>query len=232
MNDTLDFISKGVYLRNGLNDENFNKLFPFYLSVYKKGAKPILAYQDREIIMDTIFRQNGIPNNYIQYTFPNEYNIQDDEKDGKTKMYLSAEVEHYKHVELKCEESSTNNEIILYTALSLNETSNENQTTSNEITTDKAETKTNIPAENTNKAETKTNNTDVDENTYVDPYVGQCFVEFCQTCQSSKSYYCSRCQNSNYEINSASGSCVLKTESNIAISFVDIFGYLTKSTKK
>ena len=246
MNDTLDFISKGVYLRNGLNDENFNKLFPFYLSVYKKGAKPILAYQDREIIMDIIFRQNGIPNNYIQYTFPNEYNIQDDEKDGKTKMYLSAEVEHYKHVELKCEESSTNNEIILYTALSLNETSNENQTTSNEITTDKAETKTNIPAENTNKAETKTdipaentnkaetktNNTDVDENTYVDPYVGQCFVEFCQTCQSSKSYYCSRCQNSNYEINSASGSCVLKTESNIAISFVDIFGYLTKSTKK
>ena len=131
-------------------------MFPFYLSVYKKGAKPILAYQDREIIMDIIFRQNGIPNNYIQYTFPNEYNIQDDEKDGKTKMYLSAEVEHYKHVELKCEESSTNNEIILYTALSLNETSNENQTTSNEITTDKAETKTDIPAENTNKAETKT----------------------------------------------------------------------------
>ena len=65
----------------------------------------------------------------------------------------------------------------------------------------------------------------------MDPNAGKCFVDFCQTCQSTRSYYCSVCQNNNYEINTASGSCVEKTLIPPAISFVDIFGFKKDSTK-
>ena len=77
----------------------------------------------------------------------------------------------------------------------------------------------------------KTDSSNLDEDPYVDPYSGQCFVLFCQTCLSTRSYYCSVCQNNTYEVNNASGSCVEKTPIPPAISFVDIFGYTRRKTK-
>ena len=101
----------------------------------------------------------------------------------------------------------------------------------------KPDTKTDGAAINSDNPHTETNgtdptspNTNLAEDPYVDPNAGECFVESCQTCLSSRSYYCSVCDN-NYEVNAASGSCVEKTAIPPAISFVDIFGFIRKASK-
>ena len=104
--DTLNYITKGLYLKNGIS--NFNEVFPFYLGTSYKGLRDITAYQNREYSLEKIFTENGIPTNYVKFYYPNVY-------DGKTKMFLNAEVQQLTDLELKCEEeSSSNNEVILY----------------------------------------------------------------------------------------------------------------------
>ena len=316
MNETIHYVTKGLYLRSGIMEEDFEKLFPFYIGERRKGVKSIDAYQDRTTILEAMFAQNGIATNFFKLYYPDELEQRDIADDRKTRMYLNAEVQYYKDLELKCEEPSTNNEIKLYGVIAEEEFSGNqtNQTSINETTTnkietktdipvggtdkvetktevpdqktekvdtktevpvertekvdtktevpdtktenvetgtnatetrtenvgtktdvseektDKMETKTNAPEEKTENAETKTDNTNNDDDTYVDPYAGQCFVQFCQTCEATKSYFCSKCESSNYEINSASGSCVLKTTPP-AISFADIYGFTMKKTK-
>ena len=442
MNETIHYVTKGLYLRSGIMEEDFEKLFPFYIGERRKGVKSIDAYQDRTTILEAMFAQNGIATNFFKLYYPDELEQRDIADDRKTRMYLNAEVQYYKDLELKCEEPSTNNEIKLYGVIAEEEFSGNqtNQTSINETTTNKIETKTDIPVggtdkvetktevpdqktdkeetktevpdqktdkvetktevpvqktdkvdtktevpesktdkvdtktevpesktdkvetktevpvektekvdtktevpvektekvdaktevpdaktdkvetktevpvdktdkvetktevpdqktekvdtktevpvertekvdtktevpdtktenvetgtnatetrtenvgtktdvseektdkmetkanapeEKTENAETKTDNTNNDDDTYVDPYAGQCFVQFCQTCEATKSYFCSKCESSNYEINSASGSCVLKTTPP-AISFADIYGFTMKKTK-
>ena len=302
MNETIHYVTKGLYLRSGIMEEDFEKLFPFYIGERRKGVKSIDAYQDRTTILEAMFVQSGIATNFFKLYYPDELEQRDIADDRKTRMYLNAEVQYYKDLELKCEEPSTNNEIKLYGVIAEEEFSGNqtNQTSINETTTnkietktdipvggtdkvetktevpvektekvdiktevpdtktenvetgtnatetrtenvgtktdvseektDKMETKTNAPEEKTENAETKTDNTNNDDDTYVDPYAGQCFVQFCQTCEATKSYFCSKCESSNYEINSASGSCVLKTTPP-AISFADIYGFTMKKTK-
>ena len=106
--DTLNYITKGLYLKNGIS--NFNEVFPFYLGTSYKGLRDITAYQNREYSLEKIFTENGIPTNYVQFYYPNP-NIYN----SKTRMLLNAEVQKFTDLELKCEEeSSSNNEVILY----------------------------------------------------------------------------------------------------------------------
>jgi len=72
--------------------------------------------------------------------------------------------------------------------------------------------------------------TNIDEDDYVDPNAGKCFVEYCSSCLSDRSYFCSVC-NTNYQVNKASGSCEEIYDIPPAISFVDIFGYSQRRTK-
>ena len=309
MNETINYVTKGLYLRSGIMEEDFEKLFPFYIGERRKGVKTIDAYEDRATFLESMFVQNGIDANFLKLYYPDDSSETTSlADDRKTRMVLNAEVQYYKDLELKCEEPSTNNEIRLYYGVLLEEEELGNQTSINETKTDipvvgtekvetkteipipmtdkvetkteipipktekveiktnaleektekveiktnaleektekvetktnaleekteKVETKTNALEEKTEKVETKTDNTNNDGDTYVDPFAGQCFVQFCQTCEATKSYFCSKCENSNYEINSASGSCILKTPTRPAISFVDIFGFSMKETK-
>ena len=106
--DTLNYITRSLYLKNGASD--FDSLFPFHLGSSTKGIKDVSAYQNKEYVLEKIFTENGIPTNYVQFYYPNP-NIYN----SKTRMLLNAEVQKFTDFELKCEEeSSSNNEVILY----------------------------------------------------------------------------------------------------------------------
>ena len=113
MNDTVNYITKGLFLRNGFRDK-FYEIFPFYISEYYKGVKPVAAYQDRVTNMERVFTENGIPTKFVKLYYPDENYQTELADDRKTRMYLMAHVDYFKNEELVCEEPSSNNEVILY----------------------------------------------------------------------------------------------------------------------
>ena len=113
MNDSIDNVTIGLYLRHGIHD-NFDDTFPFSLGTWVKGLKNIVAKKNYVYNMEKIFTENGIPINFVKYYYSAD-NYQTSKADGRmTRMYLNAEVQFYKNLKLTCEESSSNNEIILY----------------------------------------------------------------------------------------------------------------------
>ncbi|MBO6243880.1 MAG: hypothetical protein J6O41_04875, partial [Clostridia bacterium] len=113
MNNTIDFIAKSIYLRNG-DYENFDKLFSFSLGTNVRGRKEILAFRNRVDNMEKIFTENGIPTNYVKLYYPDDNKSKSNVDDRKTRMYICAESLHYKDVELVCDEPTSEKEVILY----------------------------------------------------------------------------------------------------------------------
>ena len=124
MNETVNYITNGIFLRNGINDEKFNELFPFSLSEYKRGIGNIISYHNAVYNMEKIFTENGIPVNFVKYHYPdeNEYRKPDDRQ---TRMYLAADRRYFKDLELKCDvPSSSDKEVILYAIWGKNDAGN------------------------------------------------------------------------------------------------------------
>ena len=133
MNETVNYITNGIFLRDGINDEKFNELFPFSLSEYKRGIGNIISYHNAVYNMEKIFTENGIPVNFVKYHYPdeNEYRKPDDRQ---TRMYLAADRRYFKDLELKCDvPSSSDKEVILYAIWGKNDADdNGNDTAKNE----------------------------------------------------------------------------------------------------
>ena len=51
----------------------------------------------------------------------------------------------------------------------------------------------------------------------------KCLVVDCKTCKSGNNYFCSECESTKFEVNSATGQCVKKTEIVPAVTWKDIF---------
>ena len=112
MNDTLDLFAKCIYLRQGQYDV-FDKLFPFNLGYTIRGSN-IVAFKNRVDNMEKIFTENGIPTNYVKHYYPDDNYIYSMIDDRKTRMYIAAEMPHFKDQELKCENPTSEKEVILY----------------------------------------------------------------------------------------------------------------------
>ena len=112
MNDTLNLFAKSIYLRQGQYDV-FDKLFPFILGYGIKGSN-IVAFKNRVDNMEKIFTENGIPTNYVKHYYPDDNYIYSMIDDRKTRMYIAAEMPHFKDQELKCENPTSEKEVILY----------------------------------------------------------------------------------------------------------------------
>ena len=89
MNETINYVTKGLYLRSGIMEENFEKLFPFYIGERKKGLKTVDAQLDYVTILQAMFSQNGIATNFVKYYYPDDINYRNPD-DRKTRMYLDA----------------------------------------------------------------------------------------------------------------------------------------------
>ena len=63
-------------------------------------------------------------------------------------------------------------------------------------------------------------------------YSKYCMVKNCKTCKYGNNYFCSQCLLDNYEVNSATGSCVKKLPKDPVISWKDIFRLSFNSTTK
>lgn len=113
MNNTIDFIAKSLYLRNGAY-EDFDKLFPFSLGASQRGIKIIDAFRNRVDNMEKIFTENGIPTNFVKLYYPDDNVLLSVFDDRKTRMYICAESLHYKDTELVCDEPTSEKEVILY----------------------------------------------------------------------------------------------------------------------
>ena len=61
-------------------------------------------------------------------------------------------------------------------------------------------------------------------------YSKKCIVKNCKTCKYGNNYFCSQCLLDNYEVNSATGSCVKKLPKAPAISWKDIYRLSFNST--
>ena len=133
MNETVNYITNGIFLRNGINDEKFNELFPFSLSEYKRGIGNIISYHNAVYNMEKIFTENGIPVNFVKYHYPDENEYRDPD-DRQTRMYLAADRRYFKDLELKCDvPSSSDKEVILYAIWGKNDADdNGNDTAKNE----------------------------------------------------------------------------------------------------
>ena len=64
--------------------------------------------------MEKIFTENGIPTNYVKLYYPDDNYLYSVFDERKTRMYISAEMQHFNNLELKCEEPTSEKEIILY----------------------------------------------------------------------------------------------------------------------
>ena len=51
----------------------------------------------------------------------------------------------------------------------------------------------------------------------------KCLVVDCKTCKSGNNYFCNECESTKFEVNSATGQCVKKTEIIPAVTWKDIF---------
>ena len=60
----------------------------------------------------------------------------------------------------------------------------------------------------------------------------KCMVNYCKTCRPNNIYYCSSCINSNYILNTLTGSCVKKVETVPSVTWKDIFRLELNSGKK
>ena len=60
----------------------------------------------------------------------------------------------------------------------------------------------------------------------------KCMVKYCKKCKSGNNYVCDTCISSDYVVNSASGSCVKKTDIVPAITWKDIFRLQMNSVKE
>ena len=124
MNETVNYITNGIFLRDGINDEKFNELFPFSLSEYKRGIGNIISQHNYVYNMEKIFTENGIPVNFVKYHYPDE-NQDRQPDDRQTRMYLAADKRYFKDLELKCDvPSSSDKEVILYAIWGKNDAGN------------------------------------------------------------------------------------------------------------
>ncbi len=124
MNETVNYITNGIFLRDGINDEKFNELFPFSLSEYKRGIGNIISQHNYVYNMEKIFTENGIPVNFVKYHYPDE-NQDRQPDDRQTRMYLAADRRYFKDLELKCDvPSSSDKEVILYAIWGKNDAGN------------------------------------------------------------------------------------------------------------
>ena len=64
--------------------------------------------------MEKIFTENGIPTNYVKLYYPDDNYLYSMIDDRKTRMYIAAEMLHFKNLELKCDEPTSEKEVILY----------------------------------------------------------------------------------------------------------------------
>jgi hypothetical protein len=64
--------------------------------------------------MEKIFTENGIPTNYVKLYYPDDNYLYSVFDERKTRMYISAEMQHFNNLELKCEEPTSEKEVILY----------------------------------------------------------------------------------------------------------------------
>ena len=113
MNDTSDYITKSIYLRNGQYGA-FDTLFPFSLGTWVRGNIFIVGFKNRVDNMEKIFTENGIPTNYVKFYYPDDNYLYSVIDERKTRMYISEEMQHFKNLELKCEEPTSEKEVILY----------------------------------------------------------------------------------------------------------------------
>jgi hypothetical protein len=81
---------------------------------YRKAQINIMAWKNRVYNLEKIFTENGVPTNYVKFYYPDDNILLSTFDDRQTRMYLGAEVQYFRDLDLKCEESSTNNEVILY----------------------------------------------------------------------------------------------------------------------
>ena len=112
MDETMDLVTKSIYLRNGQYGD-FDKLFPFSLGSGIRGTN-IVGFKNRVDNMEKIFTENGIPTNYVKLYYPDDNYLYSMIDDRKTRMYIAAEMLHFKNLELKCDEPTSEKEVILY----------------------------------------------------------------------------------------------------------------------
>ena len=62
--------------------------------------------------------------------------------------------------------------------------------------------------------------------------IEKCLVNGCETCISNNNYFCSKCINSDYEVNKYTGSCVKKTELVPSVTWKDIFRFILNDQKE
>ena len=93
--------------------------------------------------LEKIFTENGVPTNYVKFYYPDDNILLSTFDDRQTRMYLGAEVQYFRDLDLKCEESSTNNEVILYAVWRDKDGKTSDPVTDNEPKTDKTDGKKN-----------------------------------------------------------------------------------------
>lgn len=141
MNETLNYVVKSIYLRNGIYD--FDEKFPFHFSTWYRGLSNIIAWKNRVYNLEKIFTENGVPTNYVKFYYPDDNILLSRFDDRQTRMYLGAEKQYFRDLDLKCEESSTNNEVILYAVWRDKDGKTGDPVTDNEPKTDKTDGKKN-----------------------------------------------------------------------------------------